>query len=202
MASSTEYMRAYRAANKERIKAQRRAYYLSNAEDIRAMARPRAAKWLAENRELARLRCAKWAAENKLRRSEYVRAKREADPQSFRAMKRRDYKASPESYKARAKRWRESKPEQAKHNRKAWVDANRGAVYAAAVKRRADKMQATPSWADLEAIKRVYVWCPRGYHVDHIVPLRGRTVCGLHVHYNLQYLPAKENLCKANKLTE
>jgi hypothetical protein len=57
----------------------------------------------------------------------------------------------------------------------------------------------TPKWADLKSINIYYSNCPEGYHVDHIIPLRGEKVSGLHVLDNLQYLPAKENLSKGNK---
>ena len=66
-------------------------------------------------------------------------------------------------------------------------------VIAAVAKRRSAKLKATPMWADLEAISRFYAECPDGMTVDHIVPLRGKTVCGLHVENNLQYLTSPEN---------
>lgn len=66
-------------------------------------------------------------------------------------------------------------------------------------KRRALKLRATPAWANEEKIKKIYAECPKGHHVDHIVPLQGRKVCGLHVEDNLQYLPAAENIRKSNK---
>lgn len=63
---------------------------------------------------------------------------------------------------------------------------------------RARKMNQCPSWADLEKIKEIYLNCPKGYHVDHIIPLKGTKASGLHIETNLQYLPAKENLKKRN----
>jgi hypothetical protein len=65
--------------------------------------------------------------------------------------------------------------------------------------KKARKIQATPAWADKKKIKQIYDNCPPGFHVDHIVPLKGKTVCGLHVETNLQYLPARENMKKSNK---
>lgn len=66
--------------------------------------------------------------------------------------------------------------------------------------RRANKLRAIPRWADLDAIKVIYEKCPPGHHVDHIIPLKGRVVCGLHVAENLQYLTASENCRKSNKV--
>lgn len=76
---------------------------------------------------------------------------------------------------------------------------NKPAYRAKDAKYRASKLNRTPSWANLEKIKEFYLNCPKGYHVDHIIPLQGETISGLHVENNLQYLPASENLSKGNK---
>jgi hypothetical protein len=78
---------------------------------------------------------------------------------------------------------------------------NRPLLNAKMARRKALQIKATPKWADLNIIKEIYKTCPQGYHVDHIIPLRGKNVCGLHVEFNLQHLPAKENLSKGNRLT-
>lgn len=70
-------------------------------------------------------------------------------------------------------------------------------------KRRAAKLNATPKWLTVEqrqAIRDIYLKCPKGFDVDHIIPLRGETVCGLHVPENLQYLNSEENRSKGNRI--
>jgi hypothetical protein len=80
-----------------------------------------------------------------------------------------------------------------------WKKENRGLVNFYTNSRRARTKIQTPKWADRQAIKEFYINCPEGYHVDHIIPLKGKNVCGLHVEDNLQYLPAVENMIKSNK---
>lgn len=63
---------------------------------------------------------------------------------------------------------------------------------------RARKKKALPKWADIVKIKKIYLNCPEGYEVDHIIPIKGKLICGLHVHNNLQYLIASENRSKGN----
>jgi hypothetical protein len=76
-------------------------------------------------------------------------------------------------------------------------------------KRRAYHKNATPVWLTDEQkqdmtcmyalAKKFEKLCNTIYHVDHIVPLAGKDICGLHVPWNLQLLPASINIAKSNK---
>ena len=77
------------------------------------------------------------------------------------------------------------------------------------VKRRDAKLERIPSWsnkADLKAIKKIYARCKRinkltgvEHHVDHVIPLQGKNISGLHHSTNLAIIPAALNASKSNK---
>lgn len=98
-----------------------------------------------------------------------------------------------------AKTWKNNNKNKVKENASRWAKNNPGIIRSKAMKRHADKLNRTPAWADLKAIKEFYINCPKGYQVDHIIPLRGENISGLHIETNLQYLTKEENLKKSNK---
>lgn len=130
-------------------------------------------------------------------------------------------KANPEVNASATKKWREKNPEKMKALVKAWDSANPDRKLAAAklrqkrfphlmveavAKRRAAQYEATPAWADRKAIKQYYLIAQyltfelgTPFSVDHIVPLKGETVCGLHAQNNLSILPAAWNAKKGNR---
>ena len=77
-------------------------------------------------------------------------------------------------------------------------------------KRRASKSKAMPKWLtkeDIEFMEMCYVVRDQMselhgeiFHVDHIVPLQGKRVCGLHVPWNLRIVSKDVNLTKGSKL--
>lgn len=110
---------------------------------------------------------------------------------------------------ARNKAWhaanRESRSEKGKENYR----KNRAAAYERRGRRRASEISATPRWLSFiqkAQVTEVYdiafareMQTGIKQHVDHIVPLRNKAVCGLHVPWNLQVLTADENLSKRNR---
>ncbi|MGH7487275.1 MAG: hypothetical protein ACREMY_17000 [bacterium] len=133
------------------------------------------------------------------RASKNNKAWRAANPgQSERAAKW--VAANPERAAATSKRWRDANVEKLAAANKAWRGANKAAVCAIRAKRRAAELQRTPARADADAIRAIYIEASaRGLTVDHVFPLQGKTVSGLHVHTNLQLLSGAVNRAKGNR---
>lgn len=133
--------------------------------------------------------------------------------------RRERYAANPEPEKqiarVRSAEWRAANPDKVKAQKplkEAYAKANPYKKAAHLAKRRAAKMLRTPKWLtqdDLWMIEQAYEIASLrtkmtgvSHHVDHILPLQGSVVSGLHVPVNLRVIPWYENLSKANKILE
>lgn len=110
------------------------------------------------------------------------------------------YAKDPTKARAAVSRWLSNNRERMREMVRNWDAANRPRKNEASAKRRAAVIRAMPAWADRKAILAIYHSAKeQGMHVDHILPLRGKLVCGLHVAENLQLLPGEVNRSKFNK---
>jgi hypothetical protein len=140
-----------------------------------------AREWYERNKELTKERARKWAEDNPEKRYAIHRKNREKDKDNHNARNR------------------------------AWNKENKLKKAALEAKRRAAQLQRTPKWLtedDLWMIEQAYELAQLRtemfgfpWHVDHVIPLQGRNVSGLHVPINLQVIPGAENIKKSNKYT-
>jgi hypothetical protein len=159
---------------------------------------------LERQSELARKRYAEDAA---YRESE--KARKAANPERSREYSRRHFQRNREERLAILRDWRARNPGRVKAAGERHRAANPGLYASYSAKWRAAARVATPPWADEKAMRAIYAEAARvtaetgeEHHVDHIVPLRGKNVCGLHVQTNLRVLPGLDNSRKHNAFDE
>ena len=146
----------------------------------------------------------------------YQRAWREKNSQKTAAYRARNlekrrayYAANPERFKAQSRAYHHRHREKNLERMTQYGRDNPDVFSANQAKRRAAKLQATPAWlteTDFEMMKVSYAMRDAlserygfKFHVDHIIPLQGENVCGLHVPTNLQVILASENMSKGNR---
>lgn len=186
--------RIYVAANKEKVRAAAKRSYLKSLDKIKGrriknkeQGKVVRAAWLIANREKVKAQTKAWNKANKDKLNEYYRRWRDKNPEKV-AQASAAYRAA------------------TKEQRRAYRRATSAQRNAYATKRRTAKLNACPKWLSLDALmamESVFVEAKNltkttgvSYHVDHIVPLLGQDVCGLHVPWNLRAIPAKINLSK------
>lgn len=97
------------------------------------------------------------------------------------------------------RQWTAKNRDKARANHKKYKAANRAYYTALESQRRARKFSQVSKVFRSEVIE-IYKNCPDDKVVDHIIPLKGKQVSGLHVPWNLQYLTPSENAVKSNKV--
>lgn len=133
----------------------------------------------------------RWKEKNGARLREMENKRRAEDREKFRAYDRSLYWQNPEKYRAKTLRT---------------IKKSRAHYTAKKAERHAAFLERIPAWADLPAIECVYQearlaseYFGDRYEVDHIVPLQGKAVSGLHIATNLRIITKSDNCSKSNK---
>jgi hypothetical protein len=181
----------YRFINADKISKSRKQKYVENKDVISA----RMAKYRESTRDVAKERTAKWRKEN---------------PEKLAASKLKYYEKNKDSILKKVSEYVKLNKEKLLAYRKRRYKEKYYLYVAASNERRAKKLQATVTWdkeltefVTREAAKLVrlrFLLTGIKWHTDHIIPLRGKTVSGLHVWNNLQVIPAILNLKKGCKI--
>ena len=130
------------------------------------------------------------------------RAWRDRNRDRLRQQAKALYEKNREHISSLRRAWRANNPEKTAAAITRFKQKHRKHLAAKERAREFAKMQACPAWADRQELGRIYAERPEGMQVDHIIPLRGKTVSGLHVPWNLQYLTPRENRIKWNRFDD
>jgi hypothetical protein len=137
-----------------------------------------------------------------------IKAWRENNKDLLKKLSKEHYKANKQKYIDKANLWQAENIERKRQIKSKFKKRNRGAATADTAKYRADKDKRTPNWLtefDHIHIKALYQLAAMRtresgfpWHVDHVIPLRGKNVSGLHTPSNMRVIPGEENVRKNN----
>jgi len=144
------------------------------------------------------------------RKLQRVNAWSAANPEKVKAAKKKYAEKNKEACNARVAAWREANKERMQEMRKTWAENNKHKILARTRRRQLAKIQRTPKWLskdDLWVIEEIYHLAALRtkilgfkWSVDHVLPLQGKLVSGLHTPMNLQVISLSENSSKGNRV--
>jgi hypothetical protein len=195
--------------NKEAVKARKKAYYEANKEHLRK----KQIEWEIRNEEAFKQYHQSYYEANKEAIKEKRRAYYQANKERVKQrvveyrVKNKDLRKDLEA--ARHKKYREENKEKIALSWKKWCEKNPAKRRHYVRSRQAAQMQRTPKWLTKEQFEQIQCFYHEAkmlevetgikHHVDHIIPLKGKLVSGLHVPENLRVIPASENMRKFNQ---
>ena len=140
---------------------------------------------------------------NSPNRSKITAKYREANKQACSARSVASRQKRPDYYNAKMREWSAANRDHLLERRRQWYKQN-AALDIERVRRRAGRIRSAEDWmtaAERAEVQGLYDFCAlfKGFEVDHIIPLNGQAVSGLHVPWNLQVLPIAANRSKGNK---
>jgi 5-methylcytosine-specific restriction endonuclease McrA len=148
---------------------------------------------------------AAWYKKNKERRNALSKAWYEENKEQHNANCREYQEENKDRLYPKQRQWKQENKDRKRDVDSAWLEGKPAYRAQITARYRASRLQRTPPWADMSAIAEFYVEAKRleeltgiQFHVDHIVPLQGELVSGLHVESNLQLLTAHDNQSKSN----
>lgn len=204
----------YYAKNSEKVKARVKLYAQENPQKIKAVTRARYLKdpaaaiaktsaWAKANKDRANAQKAKWLERNPEKRKQSANGYYQRNAAEIAVGACKKYWTDPKKYNAATRAWQAKNRDKVRETGRAWRQKNPGMVAAACARRRT-RLRLMP-WCNQAEITEFYKAAKRlggdcVIEVDHIYPLRGATVSGLHVVANLRAVPAVVNRSKGNKL--
>ena len=204
-------MRAYRIANRDRRRILDKRVRDANPERFREIGRRTAARMSQEAKERKRARARDYAKKRyqrlgEVRSPQKVRADRalyrQRHKEKLRIKSAEYHRKNAERINASAIIRRSLNRDRVKATIARWKAAHPDKHTEYQARRRAARLHACPVWADRNEIKIIYAKARElGLTVDHVIPLQGKTVSGLHVPDNLQLLERRANISKSNKFT-
>lgn len=157
------------------------------------------------NQEKVKAQSAEWAANNRERKLANDRARYSANKEELAAKKREYRAANPDKIKEANARHYKKHREKRLADRKRYYEENKAKVIEGNRRRESALANRTPDWSDPKKINEIYESAVQAtketgipHEVDHVIPLQGRKVSGLHHQDNLLVVPRSENRSKFN----